>query len=133
MGITMRRIAELSVVAALTLVCRVSLADETCSARVQNNDQSKRTITHLRIAASDQASSREETVVVNRIVLPDASNIAIIHWNCSDHKKSYQIVGMTPEGQDMVSGTVTPTTMDVTPGDRPLAQLNTVSTAVRHD
>jgi hypothetical protein len=116
---------ELTVIAGLCVAfCVPSYADETCAAKVQNNDRFQRAVDHLRISPSDKPRV-DEVVTVNRIVMPGHDNITAIHWNCPSHARSYTIVGMSTEGSEIVTGETTPATTESEVGDQPTAQLAT--------
>jgi hypothetical protein len=106
--------------------CASSNADETCAVKVQNNDTYRRTIDHLRISPSDKPRV-DEIVTVNRIVLPGPGKITAIHWNCPSHDRSYTIVGMSPEGSEIVVGETVPVTAESEVESQPIAGLATKS------
>jgi hypothetical protein len=106
--------------------CASSYADETCAVKVQNNDTYRRAIDHLRISPSDKPRA-DEIVTVNRIVLPGPANVTAIHWNCPSHDRSYTIVGMSPEGSEIVVGEIKPVTTESEVAGQPIAGLATKS------
>jgi hypothetical protein len=96
-----------------------------CAAKVQNNDRFERAVDHLRISPSDKPRA-DDIVMVNRIVLPGHENVAAIHWNCTSHARSYTIVGMNPEGSEIVAGEIMPLTSESQIESQPVAQLSTM-------
>ncbi len=107
-------------------VCAGARADETCALRVQNNDTGQRAVDHLRVSPSSQARA-DDLVTVNRIVLPGHENVTAIHWNCTTPARSYTIVGLSTEGQEIVVGEAVPVTIDTDVENQPLAELATKS------
>jgi hypothetical protein len=104
------------------VVSSSSYADEMCAVKVQNNDQYKRAVDHLRISPSDQPRA-DEIVTVNRIVMP--KSIVAIHWNCPAHNRSYTIIGLSTEGAEIVTGATTPATSEMDVEQQPIAGLAT--------
>jgi hypothetical protein len=104
------------------VVSSSSYADEMCAVKVQNNDQYKRAVDHLRISPSDQPRA-DEIVTVNRIVMP--KSIVAIHWNCPAHTRSYTIIGLSTEGAEIVTGATTPATSEMDVEQQPIAGLAT--------
>lgn len=108
-------------------LCAGAHAEELCSAKVQNDDVGGRAVDHLVVTAVDHIASHEDSVLINRIVMPGPENVAIIHWQCSKPDKPYQIAGMNAHGEYIVVGTVVPSTMDTDPDGRPTAVLGSLS------
>ena len=104
----------------------ISLADEVCAVKVENNDRWQRAVDHLQITPVDRKPASEQAIV-NRIILPGHDNVTAIHWDCARHDHAFTIVGLSTTGDQIVVGQVVPATLDLDVEEQPVADLASVN------